>query len=127
MGTFSPDGQMQSTWYVRVGSTFKKRYVWRTGDPAAGVDLTGWTARSHVRSKLGAPDHLLELTTENGGITLGPDGGIDVFIDYGPDGTELLSDQKKAVFDIELTSPDASFRRNLIGGTIAVYGEVTQP
>jgi len=127
MPTFTPDGQMQSTWHIRVGSTFRKSYVWSTGTPAAPVNLTGWTAKAHIRLKETDAAPVIELSTQNGGIVLGSAGQIDIKIDYGSTGTQLLAGQKKAVFDVELTTADLSFRRNLIGGPVVVYGERTKP
>lgn len=132
MADFTPDGQLQSVWHVRVGATFKKSYVWKTGEPAVPVDLSGWTAVAHIRKSAKEPDPpILELTTTLGtngqGITLGAAGEIDIVIDFGDAGTELLADYKKAVFDLELTDAGGTFRRNLIGGPVIVYSEVTQP
>jgi len=127
MSSFTPDGQMQSTWHIRVGSTFRKSYVWSTGTPAVPVDLTGWTAKAHIRLKESDAAPVLELSTDDGSITLGADGSIDFDIDFGAAGTQLLAGQKKAVFDCELTNPDNTFRRNLIGGPVVIYGERTKP
>jgi hypothetical protein len=44
------------------------------------VDFTGSTARLHVRSKYGATETLIELTTENGGIELTEDGEITLSV-----------------------------------------------
>lgn len=50
-----------------------------TGAPVPDADLTpddytGCTARMQARADVDSPFILFELTTENGGITLGPDG-----------------------------------------------------
>lgn len=129
MSTFTPDGQMQSTWHIRVGSTFKKKYIWKAGEPAVEVDLTGWTAKAHIRAKEKDPEHLLELSTENGGIVLGgATGAIEFWLDFHAiTGTGALTGYKKAVFDVELTNPALDFRRNLIGGPVVLYGERTKP
>jgi hypothetical protein len=44
------------------------------------VDFTGSGARLQVRSKYGATEKLIELTTENGGIEPGADGSIQLTI-----------------------------------------------
>lgn len=53
---------------IPLGGDFTKTFVWNVGDPAAPVDLTGYTARMALRS---AGQPTIELTTENGRITLG--------------------------------------------------------
>lgn len=127
--SFTPDGQKQSTLHIRIGSTFKKQWRWATGTPAVNVDLTGWTAACEIKTK--ATDVTPLLRIETGGVgnflTLGADGLIELEIQYGDAGTELFSGKKKGVFDIELTNPGSTFRRNLIGGEVIFYGEVTQP
>lgn len=126
MSAFTQDGQMQSEWHIRVGSTFKKDYLWEAGTPPAPVDLSLWTGKAQIYDNDKAVTPILTLTTENGGIVLGADGSIHFEIDYDEQGTMLLLGKKKAVFDFELTSPDGSFRRNLIGGPVIVYGERTK-
>lgn len=42
----------------------------------APVDLTGWSAEDQMRASVQATDKLFDLTTDNGGITLGSDGTI---------------------------------------------------
>lgn len=44
------------------------------------VDLTGCSARMQLRAEVLAPDVLLELTTENDGISLAADGWISFLI-----------------------------------------------
>jgi hypothetical protein len=50
------------------GSTWRRVLTWRPGGTAA--NLTSYTARMQVRDKLGG-SVVLDLTTENDGITLG--------------------------------------------------------
>lgn len=124
MPDFTPDGQMQSTLHIRIGSSFKKSYKWSTGTPPVAVDLTGWTARMQIRAKESDVEPLLTLSTETGEITLGADGAIDIDLEYQK--TETLTGKKKAVFDIELTHTATNYRRNLIGGPVILYGERTR-
>lgn len=124
MSSYTPDGQMQSVWHVRVGSSFVKPYVWKTGVPATPVDLTGWTGECMVRAKIEDATPLLTISTTNGKLTLGADGAIVVSLT--PTDTALLASVKKGVFDIELTQTGTGFRRNLIGGQVITYPEVTR-
>jgi hypothetical protein len=117
------DGQVVVTWYMRHGATFVKNYQWKTGTPALPVNLTGWTARVHIREKLADAAILLALTTENGAITLDASGNIAVTVSAAQ--TKAFTPLKKAVFDLELQSP-TGFVRNLVGGTIEIGLNVTR-
>ena len=122
--SFTQDGQMQSTWHIRVGSTFRKSYKWSTGNPPVPVDLTGWTGEAHIRAKESDPTYLIKLSTADNTIRLGADGSIDFELPY--ENTMPLAGAKKAVFDFELTQTATGFRRNLIGGPVIPYGERTR-
>ena len=122
--SFSPDGQMQSTWHIRVGSTFRKSYVWKTGNPAMPVDLTGWTGEAHIRGKEADAAYLVKFSTADNTMRLGADGSIEFELPYADTGP--LTGTKKGVFDVELTETSTGFRRNLIGGQVLVYGERTR-
>jgi hypothetical protein len=65
---------------IHQGETFKARLIYEapSGLP---IDLTGCTARMHVREKYNSPLPLFELSTENGGIVLGDETGtIDLLL-----------------------------------------------
>lgn len=124
MTTVNPDGQVAATWHIRVGATFKAPYIWSTGEPATPVDLTGWTARSQIRSKVNSEEVLLEMTTENGGITLDNVGNILVVIQEA--GTNSLEGLKRAVFDLELVHTATGYVRNLVGGDVVIHPNVTR-
>lgn len=119
---FAPDGQYISPLAIRVGSSFTKDYQWKTGDPAAGVDMTGWTGECHIRAKIGDPEPLVVLSTANGKLTLGATG--EIHMDLLEADTLLLKGYKKAVFDIEIAYGD--FKKNIVGGDITVLPEVTR-
>ena len=38
--------------YIEQGATYRKTLTWKTGSPATPVDLTGYTARLQVRTKI---------------------------------------------------------------------------
>lgn len=67
---------------IYQGATFRKRLTWKGPLPAqTPIDLTGCTARMQVRPEVESPTVLLELTTANGGITLGGVAGtIELFV-----------------------------------------------
>jgi hypothetical protein len=87
------------------------------------VDLTGYTARMQIRETVDDEDVVLELTTENGGITLGgTNGQITLLIDA--DDTAALT-VDKAVYDLELIDGSGIVTR-LVSGEITVTKEVTR-
>ena len=46
---------------IYEGGTFDRKYVWKTGDPAVAVDLTGYRARMALKRKLSDPDPLITI------------------------------------------------------------------
>jgi len=110
---------------IRKGSTLRRTITWysnpvfangRSGeiDAAAStpMDLTGYSARMHVRTR--AKDLIFELTTENGGITLGDASGtITFFLDHTD--TESTT-ETRLVYDFELVAPDGDVTPLLAGG-----------
>lgn len=103
--------------------------TWRVGltirdEDASSLDLTGYSARMHVRESLDSLVPLLILTSEpGGGITLnGPAGQL----------TLRLTDEQTAalpwrygLYDLELESPDGDVTR-ILAGEITVSREVTR-
>lgn len=109
---------------IYQGATFPKRLRWKGPLPAqTPIDLTGCTARMQVRAEIGSPTVLLELTTENGGITLGGTAGtIDLYV--GATATAAFT-WEGGVFDLEIEFPGGDVRR-LAQGSISVSPEVTR-
>ena len=114
---------------IYQGATFRKKFAWKT---RAGtkplytytpIDLTGCAARMHIREEIESPATLLELTTENGRITLDPlEGGIRLYISAAD--TELIA-WESGVYDLEIVHPDATVTR-LFRGPVSVSLEVTR-
>jgi hypothetical protein len=108
--------------YIDQGCTWQQRLVYKAGDPAVPVDLTGWTARMQVRATVDSPEVLLELSTENGGITLGgPTGEISLDVSAA---TTAAFTWTSGLFDLELVSAGGIVKRPL-RGSIGVRREVT--
>lgn len=102
------------------GATFSKQLTWNIDD--IPVDLTSYTARMQVREKHTSTSKILDLTTENGGISLGDsDGTID--INVSATSTQSIV-PKTYVYDIELISSGTVTR--LIEGQFIVTPEVTR-
>jgi hypothetical protein len=104
------------------GQTFERSLVWKdeTNTP---VDLTGFTARMHIRVAVRAPTTLIELTTENDRITFGSlPGQINLLIPADVSTPIVVSD---GVYDLELVSPTNIVRR-LMEGKVSFHPEVTR-
>lgn len=116
-----PAGQHDIT--IEQGATFKLDVTWKTGSPAAAVNLTGYTARMQVRRSHKAESALLTFTTENGAITLGGAAGT-----IAVRGLATLTDDvpaKPCVYDLELVSGAGEVTR-LLEGSVTVTPEVTR-
>ena len=108
---------------VEQGATFRKTLTWKAGTPALPVDLTGCTARMHIRAEVASTATLATLTTENGGITLGDAlGTIVLFIS--PTDTALFT-WTDGVYDLEIVFSLTDVRR-LVYGPVTVDPEVTR-
>lgn len=104
------------------GASFDTTITWKTGTPATAVNLTGYTARLQVRSSVDAATTALELTTSNGGITLGGAAGT-VALAVTAAATATLS-PGYYVYDLELVNGATVTR--LIEGRVTVSAEVTR-
>lgn len=102
------------------GTTFSNQLIWAIDDEP--VDLTTYTARMQVREKYTSTQKILDLNTENGGITLGGDDGtIDLNINATVSSTIV---PKTYVYDLELVSSSVVTR--LLEGKFIVTPEVTR-
>jgi len=110
---------------IDQGATFRKPVTWKLGPaPGTPVDLTGCTARMHVRLKVNSPGApLLELTTENGGVVLG--GALGTVEMVLTDEQTSAIDWASAVYDLEITFANGTVRR-LLQGTVSVSPGVTR-
>lgn len=111
---------------IYKGAPFYDRVVWKTGASkatAVPVDLTGYTARMHIREAVDSLEVLLELATENNRIVLDAEGGIELHIS---DEDTATIDFTRAVYDLELMRNGRTVRR-LYEGRVSVKPEVTRP
>ena len=102
------------------GSTFAEQLTWSIDD--SPVDLDTYTARMQVREKYTSTQKILDLTTENGGITLGGSNGT-IDINVGADTSSAIV-AKTYVYDLELISSSTVTR--LLEGNFIVTPEVTR-
>lgn len=108
--------------YIEQGATYDQPFVWKDGN-GNPVNITGYTARMQIRKSVSATSVIIELTTENGRITLGGAAGtIDLLIDA--DDTAAL-EQFAGVYDLELES-NTGFVTRLLEGQVTVSKEVTR-
>ena len=108
---------------VEQGATFEKVITWKAGTPAVPVSLVGCTARMHVRNEISDPATLLDLTTENGGITLGGALGT-ITLRLTAAATAALT-WTAGVYDLEIVYADGRVRR-LLAGVVSISPEVTR-
>jgi hypothetical protein len=105
------------------GATFNQTLFYETGEPSAPVNLSGYTAKMHVRSKPESKALILELSTDNGRIILNETtGSIRLFISAAD--SALLSVCDKAVYDLELTTGAVTTR--ILQGNVIISPEVTR-
>jgi len=106
------------------GATFRHRFTWKTGpiDAEVPVDLTGATALMQIKSYSDGST-LIELSTENGRITLGGiNGTIDLFI---ADNDTALFDWTKGYYDLDITLLSSDVRK-LLRGVFISHDEITK-
>jgi tRNA A37 threonylcarbamoyltransferase TsaD len=105
------------------GATFNQTLFYETGEPSAPVNLAGYTAKMHIRSKPESKALILELSTDNGRIILNETtGSIRLFISASD--SALLSVCDKAVYDLELTTGAITTR--ILQGNVIISPEVTR-
>src|SRR5687768_10857495 len=101
-------------------ATWRVRYRWTVD--GVGKDFTGWTAKLQVRQRPGAAAVILQLATGGSGITLGPDGLIEL----------VATDEQTAAltgggaYDLCLYAPDGSVTR-FLEGALHLDPGVTRP
>jgi hypothetical protein len=87
------------------------------------MDLSGYTARMHIRQYVFDTSFLIELTTENGRIVFSIVNG-SLTLRLTASETAILS-VKRAVYDLELVHSSGNVIR-LIEGTVNISTEVTR-
>ena len=105
------------------GATFDQTLFYETGEPSVPVDLSGYSAKMHIRSKPESKALILELSTDNGRLVLNETtGSIRLFISASD--TATLSVCDKAVYDLELTTGAITTR--ILQGNVIISPEVTR-
>lgn len=109
------------------GATFEKTLTWKDAEGEL-VPLDGYTARMQVRDGFDAEDTIVDLSTDEGTITLTDPGEITVVIPADKTaeidaGTSTWG--KRYRYDLELVSPQGRVKR-LLEGRFIVTPEVTK-
>lgn len=96
-----------------------------TGQTFESFDLTGYQARMQVRRTIDSANFLLNLTTENGALTINPSEGQDnvIFIDVSASVTASVA--TSGVYDLEIISSDGVVSR-VLQGVFQLSPEVTR-
>jgi hypothetical protein len=116
-------GPFKKNLLIYQGATFDEVVTWKVGEAQTPVNLTGCTARAHVRSVLEDTVVLMELTTSNGRIELGGTTGIVRLLISATDTAAI--NWTEAVYDLEIVFADGTVRR-LLAGNVKVSPEVTR-
>lgn len=96
------------------GDTFQNTPVWKIN--SVPVNVTGYTARMQIRRSIASTDKLIELTTENGRITVdGVNGMFTLYIS--PTDTAALP-SGTWVYDFEVFAPNGTTTTLLEGGFV---------
>ena len=103
------------------GTTFRKVLTYKIGRNP--VDITGWTARMQVRERYEADSTLLNITTENSGITLGGTAGTITLNANAATTAGFITGVH--VYDLELINSAGEVTR-LVEGKFTVTPEVTR-
>jgi tRNA A37 threonylcarbamoyltransferase TsaD len=105
------------------GATFNQTLFYETGEPSAPVNLAGYTAKMHIRSKPESKALILELSTTNGRIVLNEATG-SIRLTISASDTASLSVCDKAVYDLELYNGAVTTR--ILQGNVIISPEVTR-
>lgn len=126
---------------IEQGATFRMGFTWAdgvddgSGNIVAGTpkNLTGYIARMQIRKTQGSPA-LVDATSTNGKILLGPPAGNDagtpvlsngrIVVKLSDEDTDLLN-TKSAKYDLEVETATGEVYR-LLKGAVTVDPNITQ-
>jgi len=107
---------------IEQGTTFNPVLTY-SDSAGTAIDLTGYTARMQIRLKRTSAAFLHELTTENGGITLGGAAGTIALLISATDTTAFTF--TTAIYDLELITAGGIVTR-LLQGSVTLSTEATK-
>jgi hypothetical protein len=106
---------------IPQGATWSVVLRWKADD--VNVNLTNYTARMQIRASAEAVTTIEELTTANGGITLGGSAGT-ITLSLTDTETAALP-ATRAVYDLELVSAGGVVTR-LVEGAVTITRNITR-
>ena len=102
------------------GDTFQNTPVWKIN--SSPVNVTGYTSKLQVKISVDSTGNILELSTENGRITVGGyDGKFTFYVS--PTDTAALT-PGNYVYDWQVTAPDTT-QTTLMAGAFVITPQVT--
>lgn len=108
---------------IEQGPYFSVVLTWKNKATGVPNNLTGYTARMHIRESRSSKTALHVMTTENGGIVLGGVAGtIELII---PDATTEKFVWESAFYDLEMVDGTGKPKR-LLSGKVWMIPEVTK-
>lgn len=110
---------------IYQGATFQRSWSIVESGGDEPIDLSGYTARMQIREKLKSETVVLELTTENGRITIDVGEEATTLSLYIDPATTAGITVTKGVFDLELIDISDDVYR-LMEGSVAISKEVTR-
>ena len=110
---------------IRQGASFNLPIIYTDNEePPAPIDLTGFSARMTIRKNAASPS-IIELTTENGRITLGGAAGT-ITLSINATDTEALP-AVDGVYDLEVYRPgNPPYVDPVLEGNASVAREITR-
>lgn len=108
--------------YVFKGATFDYLFIWKD-EAGALVNLTGYTARMHMREKVESPTPFLSFNTSDSSIVLGGVAGT-IRLKATAAATSAVA-VKQGVYDLELVAPNTEVVR-FLEGMVIISDEVTR-
>jgi len=112
---------METLLRIQQGDTWALQIVW-TNDDGSPVDMTGATAKMQLRTSVTSSTVVLELSSENGRITIGQAGRLDLQI--AADDTAAMP-TASGVYDLEVKFASGVVKK-IIRGSYLVTPEVTR-
>ena len=110
---------------IYQGASLKKEWELVAKGTEDPIDLTGYTARMQVRAKIKDTTPILDLTTENDGITITVGAEKTTLAIYANAATTAAITASKGIYDLELIDTSGDVYR-LMSGSITVSKEVTR-
>lgn len=107
---------------IYQGATFREEMIITDTDDQP-IEFTGYTARAQAREEYISPTPFMNLTTENGGITLGATDGTVTLVMSAAATAAITAEH--GVWDLELVQPNGEVWR-VLQGEVCVSKEATR-